>query len=217
MARSFLSTARWGEVSVWADFEFFARGSVYDGELVGLPTQEVHFLVFDALVCAGVPLANGRYSARHAHIANVFAVDVAGAASAAELEAQILGEHKIAAVRNAQDISLVPKRVVGFGDLEALWEESMPYRHSGILLLPAGESAVQGTHDLMFKWDASSTIRLNELMTASKQYKVLSQCRSARSGSRSSSPQRSPRPSALHPDSNPKYIPADAVSPHLIH
>lgn len=147
------------EISVWGPPVFFERGTVLDGELVESSRSRSTYMVFDAVVSAGVSVAQRAYDARMMEARAIVAAAQDGE-SQDHLAERIGRDHCVAAAGNPVDLAFSVKQHVPLSQIGTLWAQrrASAFHFDGIVFTPTEQPVHVGTHPSMFKWKAVHTV-----------------------------------------------------------
>lgn len=146
------------EVEVWANEDFFFRGSLYDGELVW-EKDNLAYVVFDVILTKGVSCTRLSYRERM-HIVHNTILCVSNSHSDAGIEQMIAEESKFLARNNDNNLRFVPKKCVPKSSLRALWEQrnTAYHRNDGIIFTCNLSPVETGTSSSILKWKPCHSI-----------------------------------------------------------
>lgn len=153
------------EVSVWANYEFFERGTLLEGELAwnvvdGFSNHTLSFCVFDAIAVAGKHIASNPFSDRlqviHESLFRPWKV-----MSDAELETHVQDENKIICrQRDPYSITFTPKACHPCATARDVWNaRAASLQRTDGLLFTCGDSPMAfGRTESILKWKPRHTI-----------------------------------------------------------
>lgn len=152
------------EIVVWAEVEYFERGTLLDGELVlDHQTGRLNFQVFDAIRVQGIACHDLPYCDRlqklHDHILCDLPDDLDD--RTVEAEEFIIDENKIYAPEsNYLRLRLAPKRFVPLDAGKDLWEmrHSHPFPSDGLIIYMNSCPIQTGTSRNMLKWKPHNVV-----------------------------------------------------------
>lgn len=153
------------EVEVWADFDFFSKGTILDGELVWEYANYkplLRFVVFDVVCAMGRRHVDDPYDARMGVVASVCAEDdsLLFGTSDAAMEDYILAEKKVVAVHNAFGMTIRAKRVLSVENIKTIWEErrKAPHKTDGLVFTICSAPVEINTSSSTFKLKSDHTV-----------------------------------------------------------
>ena len=154
------------EVEVWANEDFFLRGSVYDGELVW-ENESLVFVVFDVVVAKGESCVNLTYRERLQVVQNTI-LCASDAHTDASIEEMIGEEGKLLARNNEYELRIVPKRCVSKESIDTLWFErgGSHHRTDGLIFTQNDRPVGIGTSQSILKWKPTHSIDVRITYTA---------------------------------------------------
>ena len=140
------------EVEIWANEDFFEKGSLFDGELVW-ENNTLTYLIFDVILCKGVLCTRLSYRER-VRIVHSTVLCVSSSHSDDSVEQMLFEENKFLARNNAHDMCVVPKKCVPKAHLQTLWEERVHcnHRNDGIIFTLNTAPVEIGTTNSILKW-----------------------------------------------------------------
>lgn len=154
------------ELEIWANEDFFTRGSLYDGELVW-DRDSLAFIVFDVIVAKGVNCSRLSYRER-IQILHTTILCVSSSHDDESIERMIAEEGKFLARNNESDLRIIPKKCVPKASLETLWSErgQSGHRNDGIIFTLNSAPVETGTSASILKWKPSHSIDVRIEWTA---------------------------------------------------
>ncbi len=146
------------EVEIWANEDFFEKGSLYDGELVW-ENDMMAYVVFDVIFTKGVQVSRLPYRERMQIVHNTI-LCVSNSHSDESIETMIAEESKFLARHNIHNLRVVPKKCVPKANLRTLWRErtTSNHRNDGIIFTLNSAPVETGTSPSILKWKPSHSI-----------------------------------------------------------
>ena len=146
------------EVEIWANEDFFHRGSLYDGELVWERNSLV-YIVFDVIFAKGVQCLRLSYRERMQILHNTI-LCVSDSHSDESIEHMISEESKFLARNNEHLLRIMPKKCVPKANLKTLWGErtTSNHRNDGIIFTLNSAPVETGTTSSILKWKPAHSI-----------------------------------------------------------
>lgn len=153
-------TRRIFEIEVWANEDFFEKGSLYDGELVWEQTSLV-YIAFDVMMAKGVPCMHLSYRERIQILQNTI-LSVSEHHEDDSVERMIAEECKFLARNNVHDLRIIPKTCVSKAEIGKLWQERQlcKHRNDGLIFTINSAPIETGTSMTILKWKPNHTIDL---------------------------------------------------------
>lgn len=153
-------TRRIFEIEVWANEDFFEKGSLYDGELVWEQSSLV-YIAFDVIMAKGVPCMHLCYRERMQILQNTI-LSVSDRHDDDSVERMIAEECRFLARNNVYDLRIIPKTCVSKAEIGKLWQERhlCKHRNDGLIFTINSASIDTGTTTSILKWKPSHTIDL---------------------------------------------------------
>ena len=153
------------EISLWAPFEYYEQGCLFDGELVANATdgdgaEELRFLLFDCIVFEGKQVGQSDdYIARVDLLHNLFDVEYSRLTHNVA-EELVVRQAKIVSIDNDRPLTLQTKPVTKICNLHKMWFErkQMGFEQDGIIFTHNQAPAAVGRDFSQFKWKANHTI-----------------------------------------------------------
>lgn len=146
------------EVEIWANEDFFYRGSLYDGELVW-ENNNLTFVVFDVVLAKGVQCTRLSYRERMQVLHNTI-LCVSNSHSDSSIDQMISEESKFLARNNDHNLRIIPKKCVPKSSLRTLWNDrnTTYHRNDGIIFTLNSSPIETGTTSSILKWKPSHSI-----------------------------------------------------------
>ena len=156
------------EVAVWANYDFFRSGTLYDGELAwnvddhGELTHTMSYCVFDVISVTGTHVATRPFAERLQVIYDTLFRTWRPLAHDADVEAHVRDEHKVLSRQcDPHALTFSPKAQVPFAQMEALWAHrrtTCAQRVDGLLFTARQAPMHIGRTDAILKWKPVHTI-----------------------------------------------------------
>ena len=156
------------EVCVWANYEFFQQGTLYDGELAwnvdanDETTHAMSYCVFDAVCVAGAHVADRPFAERLQVIHDSLFRAWKPLVDDADLEAHVRDEHKVLCRQlEPYALSFVAKTQVPFAQMRSLWAQrrvACSQRVDGLLFTARQARMHVGRTDAILKWKPVHTV-----------------------------------------------------------
>ena len=160
------------EVEIWANEDFFQRGSLYDGELVW-ERNTLMFLVFDVMFAKGVRCSRLSYRERM-QIVHTTILCVSSSHSDPSVEKMIAEENKFLARNNIYDLVVLPKKTVPKAQFNTLWQDrtNIAHQNDGVIFTQNNAPINTGTSPSILKWkpEHSVDVRVVWVINAWKLY-----------------------------------------------
>lgn len=146
------------EIEIWANEDFFQRGSLYDGELVW-ENDNLVFVVFDVMLAKGVKCSRLSYRERMQILHNTI-LCVSNSHDDESIERMISEESKFLSRNNDYNMSIIPKKCVPKASLATLWSErgQTGHRNDGIIFTLNTAPVETGTSSSILKWKPAHSI-----------------------------------------------------------
>ena len=151
-------TRRMFEIEVWANEDFFEKGSLYDGELVWEQATLV-YIVFDVIMTKGVPCMHLSYRERIQIMQNTI-LSVSDHHNDSSVEEMIREECRFLARNNVHDLRIIPKTCVCKAEIGKLWDDRVlcKHRNDGLIFTMNAAPVETGTASNILKWKPQHTI-----------------------------------------------------------
>tara|TARA_B110000046_G_scaffold108425_1_gene115805 strand:- start:212 stop:1051 length:840 start_codon:yes stop_codon:yes gene_type:complete len=149
------------EIEVWANEDFFRKGSLYDGELVWEQDSLV-YVVFDVVMAKGCSCAHLSYRER-LHVLHTTILCVGAQHADSSIDDMLSEESKLLARNNLHNLRIVPKKCVPKASLGMLWDErlSTGHRTDGLILTQNSATIQLGTTHSILKWKPHHSIDIS--------------------------------------------------------
>lgn len=151
-------TKKMYEVEIWANEDFFALGSLFDGELVW-ENNSLVYIVFDVIHAKGVQCSRLCYRERMQILHNTI-LCVSNSHSDESIENMISEESKFLARNNDNELRVLPKKCVAKANLQTLWHDRAHTCHGndGVIFTLNNSPVETGTCASILKWKPSHSI-----------------------------------------------------------
>lgn len=177
------------EVEVWADEDYFTKGTLLDGELVWDQTRKdsLLFIVFDCLVMEGQRCLHLTYRERLSILHKaVFIFPPCSSLSSSEgeegrrmsdeeVERIVLEQKKIVARNNDHNLTLSVKACAPFSQVRTVWEKRFlcSHRNDGLVFTNNRTHVETGTATGIFKWKPNHSVDVNIVFEEGRPNRVL--------------------------------------------
>ena len=150
------------EIEVWANNEYFEKGTLFDGELVWeqeTQSPRLAYIIFDVVCLSGESCIQLSYSERLDRINGVVG-DLPGDMDELCAERMITEQNSIVAMRNPHFLRLALKKCVRLSNLRELWASRMDchHRNDGLVITSNNSPLDINTSTSMYKWKACHTV-----------------------------------------------------------
>lgn len=154
------------EVSIWANYDFFEQGTLYDGELAwnlgadGAPNNTMSYCVFDVIAVCGKNVTQCPFAERLQTIHDTL-FRAWKTMTDDEMESYVRDEKKVVCrQQHPYSINMVPKACAPFTNVEALWatRNECGQRTDGLLFTCRSAPMAIGRTDKILKWKPHHTI-----------------------------------------------------------
>lgn len=150
------------EIEIWANNDYFEKGTLFDGELVWeqeTQSPRLAYIIFDVVCVRGESCIQLSYSERLDRINGVVG-DLPCDMDQMSAERMITEQNSIVAMRNPHFLRIALKKCVRMSNLRDLWASRMdcPHRNDGLVITSNHSALDINTSTSMYKWKACHTV-----------------------------------------------------------